>query len=90
MDPVRDKFDGFVLFYIHFLMKINAYFLKNKYSVPRVLPQGGPKFEKVHVFKKIHIFFTVSHPRGGILGLNLAKIPLYNKLLYNYFSKFPK
>ena len=52
MDPVCDKFDGFVLFYINLLMKTNAYFLKNKYSVPRVLPQGGPKFEKVHFFEK--------------------------------------
>ena len=50
MDPVRDKFDGFVVFYNIFLMKISLIFNENKYAVPRVLPQGGPEFWKMHFF----------------------------------------
>ena len=41
------------------------FFNENKYAVPRVLPQGGPKFEKVHFFEKIQNFDSQSPPGGN-------------------------
>ena len=46
-------------------------------------PGGAPEARYTYIPKR-------RGPPRRPLGLNLAKIPLYNKLLYNYFSKFPK